>query len=179
MWTWLTSHPEAVAVALGVIFNLLARFTTSESWPTFAVKYPRIAGLFLIVKAIFPDLAGAYRGASQAATGDPKKPPTVIISALVLMLSGCSATLAKAGFASPVSPDRCATLSDRASTWGATSMALGAVAGAGGLSMIPVTGRDAQIGLAVGIATASALAVAAGRLSADAAAGFVSGGCAK
>ena len=101
---------------------------------------------------------------------------------ILALSTGCAPSLAKAGFA-PVgasvaaTPERCASLSDRASNWSATALGLTTLTGAGGLALIPVTGRDAQNGLAVGIATASALAAVAGHLASKASSAYVGEGC--
>lgn len=93
--------------------------------------------------------------------------------ALAFLASGCSWGLrtpprqALGAFAASP-PERCASLSDRASIWGAVAAGAGGLAGASGLSTIPVTNGDQRAALAVTALALGAIATVATFVSQDA-----------
>lgn len=93
---------------------------------------------------------------------------TVLI--LALALTGCAGSFEVArapkrvGAAQPPS-ERCIELDDRHAFWGGSSKFSAALAGASGLSTIPIEDERARIGLAAGSAVAAAIAVGADFIS--------------
>jgi len=111
----------------------------------------------------------------------PVAPKLALLVVLSLPLTACS-TLRSAGFApmaSAPSPERCATLSDRASTWSAIAGGSALLAGGGGLAIIPTESSGARLAIAIGSVAVGALAAASQVVSSRASSQFVAEGCAK
>lgn len=80
-WAWCLAHPEIALIVLGALSNLCTRLLMSSTWEVFQTKHPRLAGVLLVLKALFPEGGTALRGIVQAAKGTLEKriepkPPT-------------------------------------------------------------------------------------------------------
>lgn len=100
----------------------------------------------------------------------------------MLFLSSCAQSLRAAGFAplaAVSSAERCATLSDRASTWSAIAGGSALLAGGGGLAIIPTESSGARLAIAIGSVAVGALAAASQVVASKASSQFVAEGCGK
>lgn len=75
------------------------------------------------------------------------------------------------------SPERCASLDDRQSVWGAVGAGSGLLAGASGLTTIAVPNDGARLGMAITSAVLGAVAAGAEFFARDSAKTFVREGC--
>jgi len=103
------------------------------------------------------------------------------IVALALLLGGCAGSFEEAKLAgmdpqaraaAPPPTEHCISLDSQHRTWGGVAKVSAVVAGAEGLSSIPVDDKKVRIGLAAGTAAAAALAAGAAYVSEDAAASW-------
>lgn len=150
-----------------------------------------LSALLSTVAAAMPEGAGRnrilwLRDRLDALGLDPRKlgrdgSKLALVAVLCLPTVACT-SLRKAGFAPSFrgsSPERCESLSDRASLWGAIGTGGAIVAGAGGLAAIPDTSKDARVAITVASVAVGALAAAATLVSKSASESFVSEGCGK
>jgi len=129
---------------------------------------------------------GIYHGAKNLASGVklPKASakttlPSIVL--LALLLGGCAGSFEEAKLAgmdpqaraaAPPPTEHCISLDSQHRTWGGVAKVSAVVAGAEGLSSIPVDDQKVRIGLAAGTAAAAALAAGAAYVSEDAAASW-------
>ena len=94
-----------------------------------------------------------------------------------LLVLGCAGSFeesrASVRIGAPELSARCASLDDQHRTWGGIGKGSAVLAGAAGLSVIPVSGETGKVSLAAGSAVAGAVAATAVYVSEQAAGSYV------
>lgn len=73
LYSWCTLSPQNASVALmviGFLTNIVIRFFTSKEWETILQKHPRLSGVCLVLKGLFPEWSTILRGLLGAITGE-------------------------------------------------------------------------------------------------------------
>lgn len=73
IWSWCLATPQNATVTLavaGFVFNCVVRFFASKEWGQWCEGHPRVSGLFLIAKGLFPEGSTILRGIVGAITGE-------------------------------------------------------------------------------------------------------------
>ena len=114
-----------------------------------------------------------------ALTSSVKAASTIVGAIALVVLSGCGhfrpASAPLSGFVA--SPDRCATLDDRATWSGGVAAGAGLLAGGSGLSTIASDDKTARLSLAIGAGVMGAIAAGAAFFGHSTAQTFISEGC--
>jgi hypothetical protein len=163
-----------LAIALGQVHAVLMMVVGGKTWKTSIIE-----GATVSVLAVAGHLVGIekIRGGKEIPLpglmrdddddDDPQRPIRIVggLGGIIFLVTGCAGSLeetrAQIKLGAPPPSERCVRLDATRRDWGAVGKGAAVLAGASGLSTIPIEDEGVRVGLAVGSVAMGAVAATA------------------